>query len=64
MSVSPNAAELLVERERLGRDPESVSCIEAGAETIIRCTVIIRSKITEALGQDPLIRDTTFNFTR
>ena len=63
VSGSPNASELLVAREILGRETEVVSCIEAGGETIIRCTVSTRSNVTEALGLDPLLSDITFNFT-
>lgn len=62
-SGSANANEWLVARQVLGVEAEVLSCAEAGAETIIRCSLSLRSNITEAFGQEPILRDITFNFT-
>lgn len=61
--IAADADEWLVSRQILGLEAELLSCLEAGAETSIRCQVSIRSHISEAFGQEPRLRGVSFDFT-
>jgi len=61
--IAVSADEWLVSRQVLGLEVELLSCLEAGAETNIRCQVSIRSNISEAFEQEPRLRGVTFEFT-
>ena len=62
-AIMADADEWLVALQVLGLEAEVLSCVEAGAETSIRCQVSLRSNITEAFGQEPRVRGVTFDFT-